>query len=214
MSSIDVPLRGSRFGHTSRRDLVVGCSRCSHFWGSLSSSSTRLGRHFKATTIASAPICRRFILPSFWADPLHAWFGAWPAGGPHWAPMSAALLILWAPGGFRSLATTIAAPITKRSGLILLPVRSASREKAIGASALSLSSCKTFIAISSIWRLSFWLFWLSTSGGRSGFIECRAPERVEFGVGIGTLVLAVNVVLLAMLYLRLPLAAAPGRRPA
>lgn len=31
----------------------------------------------------------------------HAWFGPWPAWIPPWLPLTPALLILWAPGGFR-----------------------------------------------------------------------------------------------------------------
>src|SRR5687767_5576620 len=31
----------------------------------------------------------------------HSWLGAWPAWLPTWLPITPALLILWAPGGFR-----------------------------------------------------------------------------------------------------------------
>jgi hypothetical protein len=41
-----------------------------------------------------------FYSPEIFGDSSHAWF-ARPAGMPAWLPFSPALLILWAPGGFR-----------------------------------------------------------------------------------------------------------------
>ena len=41
-----------------------------------------------------------------------------------------------------------------------------------------------------------------------------AGAPTEFGIGVGTIVLDANVVFLALLHVRLPLAAAPGRRRA
>ena len=41
-----------------------------------------------------------------------------------------------------------------------------------------------------------------------------AGAPTEFGIGVGTIVLTANAVFLALLHVRLPLAAAPGRRRA
>src|ERR1044071_3161033 len=42
-----------------------------------------------------------FYSPELFGDSHHAWFGRKPGWFPAWAPFSPALLILWAPGGFR-----------------------------------------------------------------------------------------------------------------
>src|SRR2546422_6403122 len=42
-----------------------------------------------------------FYSPEIFGNSPHAWFGAKPAWIPAWLPFSPALLILWAPGGFR-----------------------------------------------------------------------------------------------------------------
>src|SRR5258706_3294768 len=42
-----------------------------------------------------------FYSPELWGNSPHAWFGTIPGWWPHFLPFSPALLILWAPGGFR-----------------------------------------------------------------------------------------------------------------
>src|SRR6185369_3735961 len=39
--------------------------------------------------------------PELFGDSPHSWFGPKPSWIPAWLPFSPALLILWAPGGFR-----------------------------------------------------------------------------------------------------------------
>lgn len=42
-----------------------------------------------------------FYSPEIFGDSPHSWFGPKPGWWPSWMPFSPALLILWAPGGFR-----------------------------------------------------------------------------------------------------------------
>src|SRR5881296_1333631 len=42
-----------------------------------------------------------FYSPELFGDSPHSWFGPKPAWWPAWLPFSAALIILWVPGGFR-----------------------------------------------------------------------------------------------------------------
>ena len=42
-----------------------------------------------------------FYSPELFGNSPHSWFGALPGWIPKWLPFSPALLILWAPGGFR-----------------------------------------------------------------------------------------------------------------
>jgi len=56
---------------------------------------------FQGTHFEYGPYLSPFYSPLLFGDSRHAWFGANPAWWPAAIPFSAALLILWAPGGFR-----------------------------------------------------------------------------------------------------------------
>jgi hypothetical protein len=98
MASIDVPLERGRFGQTSRRDkwwlqpLVVflGLSTFIVYstWAAMQGDHYRFG-----------PYLSPFYSPELFGSP-DAWFGE---QHPAWIPsfVTAAMLILWAPGGFR-----------------------------------------------------------------------------------------------------------------
>jgi len=47
------------------------------------------------------PYLSPFYAPELWGDSPHAWFGKPATWWPGWLPYSPAILILWAPGGFR-----------------------------------------------------------------------------------------------------------------
>src|SRR6202035_3835965 len=47
------------------------------------------------------PYLSPFYSPELFGDSGHSWFGPKPAAWPKWLLFSPALLILWAPGGFR-----------------------------------------------------------------------------------------------------------------
>jgi hypothetical protein len=98
MSQIDVPLVGRNFGSTSRKDLwwiqplavFLGLSAFIVYatWAALQGNHYRFG-----------PYLSPFYSPELVGNPLYAWFGARPDWLPAW--VTAAILILWAPGGFR-----------------------------------------------------------------------------------------------------------------
>src|SRR5579863_3793719 len=97
MASIDVPLERGRFGQTSRRDkwwlqplaVFIGLSTFIVYstWAAMQGDHYRFG-----------PYLSPFYSPELFGSP-DAWFGARPAWLP--ASVTAAMLILWAPGGFR-----------------------------------------------------------------------------------------------------------------
>ncbi len=99
-TSIDVPLRNGRFGQTERRDLwwlqplvtflAFACFIVYATWAALQGNHYRFG-----------PYVSPLYSPEIFGDPGQSWLGAWPQWWPHWIPLSAALLVLWAPGGFR-----------------------------------------------------------------------------------------------------------------
>src|SRR5215467_13587403 len=56
---------------------------------------------FQGTHYTFGPYLSPFYSPELFGDSPYAWFGPKPAWIPDWLPFSPALLILWAPGGFR-----------------------------------------------------------------------------------------------------------------
>src|ERR1700745_3181124 len=98
MSRIDVPLSRSGFGQTQRADrwwiqpLVVflGLSAFIVYatWAAFQ------GQHFRF-----GPYLSPFYSPELFGNPNEGWFGPRPGWIPAW--VTAAMLILWAPGGFR-----------------------------------------------------------------------------------------------------------------
>ncbi len=194
MSSIDVPLEGSRFGSTSRRDLwwvqplltFLGLSLFIVYatWAAFQGNDYRFG-----------PYLSPFYSPEVLGDPAHAWFGGWPRWWPGWAPLSAALLILWAPGGFRLTcyyyrgayykafwadppSCTVGEPRKHYRGERSFPLILQNVHRYF----LYLSLVFLVILALDVWRA---LWFTDTATG-----------RVQFGIGLGTIVLAVNVALL------------------
>jgi hypothetical protein len=100
MPTIDVPLTRRGFGQTSRPDnwwvvplltfLGLGAFVVYATWAAFQGNHYRFG-----------PYLSPFYSPELWGDPEHAWFGAKPDWYPSFLPFSPALLVLWAPGGFR-----------------------------------------------------------------------------------------------------------------
>src|SRR6185295_1586794 len=99
MPSVSLPVRRP-FGETSRRDpwwiqpfvtfLGLGSFVLYATWAALQ------GEHY-----TFGPYLSPFYSPELFGDSPHAWFGGKPGWIPSWVPWSPALLILWAPGGFR-----------------------------------------------------------------------------------------------------------------
>ncbi len=56
---------------------------------------------FQGEHYAHGPYLSPMYSPELFGDSAHSWFGPRPAWWPGWLPFSPAFLILWAPGGFR-----------------------------------------------------------------------------------------------------------------
>ena len=94
------PLVQRRFGETTRRDfwwiqpltvfLALSAFIIYATWAAFQ------GNHYEF-----GPYLSPFYSPLLFGADRHAWFGPQPAWWPAALPFSAALLILWAPGGFR-----------------------------------------------------------------------------------------------------------------
>ena len=98
MAQVNVPLVRAQFAQTSRRDywwiqplaVFLGLSTFIAYstWAALQGSHYRFG-----------PYLSPFYSPELFGDPVRSWFGLRPVWMPAW--ITAAMLILWAPGGFR-----------------------------------------------------------------------------------------------------------------
>jgi len=194
MSSIDVPLRGSHFGRTSRRDLwwvqplltFLGLSLFVVYatWAAFQGNHYRFGSYLSP-----------FYSPEVLGDASHGWFGAWPHWWPSWAPMSAALLILWAPGGFRLTCYYYRGAYYKAfwadppSCTVGEPRKTYRGERSFPLLLQNIHRYFLYLAL-------IFLVLLAHDVWKALWFINPATGLAHFGIGVGTLVLAANVVLL------------------
>src|SRR5437667_5707609 len=100
MASTEAAIKLSAFGHTMRPDA---------WWAQPSLIFIVLSTFIVYATWAAfqgehyfyGPYISPFYSPALFGNSPHSWFGPKPGWWPGWLPFSAALIILWAPGGFR-----------------------------------------------------------------------------------------------------------------
>src|SRR5689334_15091042 len=106
MAGVSLPLRQRSFGETSRRDrwwvqptlVFVGLSAFVIYstWAALQ------GKHYYVEgTNYLSPFYAPEVFRAADSKSTHAWFDYPSSWWPAWLPYSPALLILWAPAGFR-----------------------------------------------------------------------------------------------------------------
>jgi hypothetical protein len=192
MASNLVSITRRGFGETARRDfwwaqplitfIVFGSFIVYSTWAAFQGEHYRFG-----------PYLSPFYSPELLGSAT-AWFGPKPGWIPSWIPFTAALLILWAPGGFRFTcyyyrgayykafwadppACAVGEPRSGYRGERKFPLILQNIHRYF----LYLALLFLIILSYDVWEA----LWFPGSGGTR-----------HFGVGIGTLVLAVNVVLL------------------
>jgi hypothetical protein len=186
MAGLSLPVRQRSFGETARRDrwwltpalVFAGLSAFVVYstWAA-----------FQGANYTYGPYLSPFYSPELWGQSPHAWFGEAPAWLPFYSP---ALLILWAPAGFRLTcyyyrgayykafwadppACAVGEPRTTYLGERYLPLILQNVHRYFFYVAVFFIVMLSWDALKSFWF-----------GGR-------------FGVGVGSLVLTVNVILLA-----------------
>ena len=193
MAHAGVPLDARRFGATSRHDVwwlqpLLVCLGLSAFvvyatWAA-----------FQGTHYHFGPYLSPFYSPEVFGESAHSWFGPKPAWFPGWLPWSPALLILWAPGGFRLTCYYYRGAYYKSlwadppSCAVGEPRQHYRGEASFPLILQNLHRYFLYLALP-------FLLILAHDGWEALWFRSPSGET-SFGVGIGTLVLALNVMLL------------------
>ena len=194
--SISVPIRVVQrpFGGTARRDtwwlqpLVV-------FLGLTTFLVYSGWAAFQGNHYTYGPYLSPFYSPEIFGDSPHSWFGPKPAAWPVWLPFSPALLILPIPGLFRLTCYYYRGAYYKAfwadppSCAVGEPRKSYWGENSLPLIAQNVHRYFLYLALLFLIVLA-WDVWKAM-----WFID-NATGKSRFGIGIGTLVLAVNVCLL------------------
>ena len=150
------------------------------------------GQHSRAITTPGDPTFHRFTHRKSSASSGHSWFGPKPNWWPGWLPWSPALLILWAPGGFRLTcyyyrgayykafwadppSCAVGEPRTRYLGEHSFPLIIQNVHRYF----LYLALIFLVILAHDVWK-ALWF-------------EDPTTGQTSFGIGLGTLILAANV---------------------
>lgn len=195
MSHVPLPLLPQRgFGETTRRDAwwiqpLVFIAVIVVFFGYLTWAAFQ-NAHYEYEGYLSPAYS-----PVIWGDSSHSWFGPQPAWWPGWLPFSPALLILPFPGLFRFTCYYYRGAYYKAfwadppNCAVGEPRKSYLGENSFPLILQNLHRYALYIAIVFVFILTYDVWkgmWFSAPGGGR-----------DFGIGVGTLVLAINVVCIA-----------------
>ena len=142
------------------------------------------------------PLISPFYSPELLGNSPHAWFGAKPVCWPGWLPFSPALLILWAPGGHSGLTCYYYRGAYCKSFWADPPACTVGepRKTYLGERHFPLIIQNVhryflYVALVSIIILAF-------DAWKALWFANPATGESSLGLGVGTIVLAINVVLL------------------
>jgi hypothetical protein len=150
---------------------------------------------FQGAYYTHGPYLSPLYSPELLGDSPHSWFGPKPGWWPGWLPFSPALLVLWAPGLFRLTCYYYRGAYYKAffRDPVSCTVRESrkrySGERSFPLILQNLHRYFVFIALGFLLILGYdvWkAFWFTNPDGST-----------SFGIGVGTLILATNVVMLS-----------------
>ncbi len=195
MTQLAAPLARRGFGQTSRRDawwiqpaivfIVLSAFVVYATWAAFQGAYYSFGNYLSP-----------FYSPELLGDSGHAWFGPRPGWWPDWLPFSPALLILWAPAGFRLTCYYYRGAYYKAfwadppSCTVGEPRKRYIGERAFPLILQNVHRYFLYVALVFIPILA-WDVW------RAMWFADAATGTERFGIGVGTLVLATNLILLA-----------------
>ena len=194
MEYTDLTIKQRGFGQTMRPDVwwaqpalvFVGLSTFIVYatWAALQ------GQHY-----TWGPYVSPFYSPELLGPSPHSWFGPKPSWWPGWLPFSPALLILWAPGGFRLTCYYYRGAYYKAfwadppACTVGEPRKSYLGEKSFPLILQNVHRYFLYVAILFIGFLGYDVW-------KALWFADPVTGKESFGIGIGTIVLAVNVALL------------------
>ena len=194
MADVLVQMTPRRFGQTLRRDawwvqpavtfLILGAFVVYATWAAFQNRNYTYG-----------PYLSPFYAPELFGDSPHAWFGPKPAWWPGWLPFSPALLILPFPGLFRVTCYYYRGAYYKAfwadppNCAVGEPRKTYWGEARLPLILQNVHRYFLYIAIIFLGLLAYDVY-LATRWADP------ATGGTSFGIGVGTLVLALNVVLL------------------
>lgn len=192
--ALDVLNRRS-FGETMRRDawwvqplvvfLGLGTFIVYSTWAAFQGNHYRFGNYLSP-----------FYSPEVFGDPATSWFGGKPGWWPGWVPWSAAFFILWAPGGFRLTCYYYRGAYYKAfwadppSCAVGEPRKRYLGERSFPLILQNVHRYFLYLAL-------LFLVFLAHDVWKAFWFADPATGRESFGMGVGTLVLLANVILLA-----------------
>lgn len=150
---------------------------------------------FQGAHYTSGPYLSPFYSPEIFGDSSHSLLGPKPDWWPQWLPFSPALLILWIPGGFRLTCYYYRGAYYKAfwadplSCTVGEPRKSYLGENSFPLIMQNIHRYFLYLAL-------VFLVVLSIDVWRAMWFQDNPTGGPTFGIGVGTLVLAINVILL------------------
>jgi len=194
MTETSLPVAQAGFGRTARRDawwiqpLLV-------FLGLSGFIVYSTWAAFQAEHYHFGPYLSPFYSPELFGDSAHAWFGPRPGWWPGWMPWSPAFLILWAPGGFRLTCYYYRGAYYKAfwadppACTVSEPRKSYRGEHSFPLILQNVHRYFLYLAL-------VFIVFLAWDAWKAHWFTDPATGEASFGIGVGTLVLVLNVVLL------------------
>ncbi len=185
----------TRFGETSRQDFWWA-QPALVFLGLTTFIVYSTWAAFQGDFYHFGPYLSPFYSPEIFGASSHSWFGPKPGWWPAWAPFSPALLILWAPGGFRFTCYYYRGAYYK--AFWMSPANCAvgkPQKKYLGENSFPLiiqNIHRYFLYLALIF-----LVLLAVDVWKAMWFLDPGTGKESFGIGLGTIILAVNVTLLS-----------------
>ena len=192
--AVSLPLVSARFGHTARRD-AWWIQPFAVFLGLSTFVVYSTWAAFQGNHYTFGPYISPFYSPELFGPSPHAWFGPKPAAWPVWLPFSPALLILPIPALFRFTCYYYRGAYYKAfwadppSCTVGEPRGTYRGENSFPLILQNVHRYMLFISV-------FVLMILAIDAWQAMWFTDAATGAVRFGIGVGTIVLTANVVLL------------------
>ncbi len=194
MAQAELTLKQHGFGQTRRRDLWW-LRPLAVFAGLSIFVIYTTWAAFQGEYYAFGPYLSPLYSPELFGESSHSWFGAKPSWWPSVLPWSPAFLILWAPGGFRLTCYYYRGAYYKAfwadppSCAVAEP-----RHRYLGENSfpLILQNIHRYF----LYLALLFIVFLTYDVWNALWFTDAATGAASFGIGVGTLVLAANVVFL------------------